>query len=146
MRDGFALGGRPYHFFDRSAFSAAASSIWPASSFFSFTFSSSRAFRRLASDTSMPPYFAFQLYSVASLTPCLRARSPAFAPASCSRRTAMICSSVNRFRFICPSFNRGRTLTPGGGKTQWQVRAGRGRPEHTSNQGGKDASDDTKAV
>ncbi|WP_347404093.1 DDE-type integrase/transposase/recombinase [Mesorhizobium sp. WSM4976] len=33
----------------------------------------------------------------------------------------MICSSVNRFRFICPSFNRGRTLTPGGGKTQWQV-------------------------
>jgi hypothetical protein len=31
-------------------------------------------------------------------------------------RTAMICSSVNRFRFICSSFNRGRTLTPGGGK------------------------------
>jgi IS5 family transposase len=35
----------------------------------------------------------------------------------------MICSSVNRFRFICPSFNRGRTLTPGGGKTQWQVKS-----------------------
>lgn len=49
------------------------------------------------------------------------ARSPAFARASCSRRTAMICCSVKRFRFICPSFNRGRTLTPGGGKTQWQV-------------------------
>jgi hypothetical protein len=29
---------------------------------------------------------------------------------SCSRRTAMICSSVNRFLFISPSFNRGRTL------------------------------------
>src|SRR5690606_3353451 len=78
-----------------------------ASSFFSFAFSSSRAFRRLASDTSIPPYFAFQLYSVASETPCLRARSPAFAPASCSRRTAMICSSVNRFRFIRPSFDQG---------------------------------------
>jgi hypothetical protein len=63
----------------------------------------------------------FQLYSVASLIPCLRARSPVFAPASCSRSTAMICSSVNRFRFTCPSFKRGRTLTPGGGKTQWQV-------------------------
>src|SRR5690606_4009103 len=121
MRDGFALGGGPYHFFDRSSFSAAASSIWSANSFFSFAFSSSRAFRRLASDTSIPPYFAFQLYSVPSLIPFLRARSPAFAPASCSRSTAMICSSVNRFRFIRPSFNRGRTLTPGGGKTQWQV-------------------------
>src|SRR5690606_34959736 len=117
-----ALGGGPYHFFDRSSFSAAASSIWSASSFFSFAFSSSKAFRRLASDTSIPSYFAFQLYSVTSLTPCLRARSPAFAPASCSRSTAMICSSVNRFRFIRPSFIRGRTLTPGGGKTQWQVK------------------------
>src|SRR5690606_7199310 len=121
MRDGFALGGGPYHFFDRSSRSADASSIWSASSFFSFVFSSSRDLRRLASDTSIPPYFAFQLYRVASLTPCLRARSAAFAPDSCSRRTPMICSSENRFRFICPSFNQGRTLTPGGGKTQWQV-------------------------
>jgi len=40
---------------------------------------------------------------------------------ACSRRTVMICSSVNRLRFICPSFIRGRTLTPSGGKTQWQV-------------------------
>src|SRR5690606_11533154 len=121
MRDGFALGGGPYHFFDRSSRSAEASNIWSASSFFSFAFSSSRDFRRLASDTCMPPYFVFQLYRVASLTPCLRARSAAFAPASCSRSTPMICSSVNRFRFICPSFNRGRTLTPSGGKTHWQV-------------------------
>jgi hypothetical protein len=48
----------------------------------------------------MPPYLAFQLYSVASEMPCLRARSAVFAPASCSRRTAMICSSVNLIRFI----------------------------------------------
>src|SRR5690606_38499237 len=68
-------------------------------------------------------HVAFQLYSVASETPCLRARSAAFAPASCSRSTAMICSSVNRFRFICPSFNQGRTLISVGGKTQWQVKS-----------------------
>jgi hypothetical protein len=53
---------------------------------------------------SMPPYLAFQLYSVASEMPCLRANSAVFAPASCSFSTPMICSSVNRARFICPSF------------------------------------------
>lgn len=36
----------------------------------------------------------------ASEIPCLRARSPAFAPSSCSFRIATICSSLNRFRFI----------------------------------------------
>lgn len=41
MRDRLAPGGRPYHFFDRSSRSAAASSICSASSFFSFAFSSS---------------------------------------------------------------------------------------------------------
>src|SRR3954454_21512256 len=56
--------------------------------------------------TLPPPYLAFQLYSVASETPCLRARSAVFAPASCSRRTPIICSSVNLARFICPSFTR----------------------------------------
>jgi hypothetical protein len=35
VRDGFALGGGPYHFFDRSSRSAAASSICSANSFFS---------------------------------------------------------------------------------------------------------------
>ena len=54
------------------------------------------------------------IYRVALAIPYLRARLPAFAPASCSRRTVMICSSVNRFRFISPSFNRGRAPTPGG--------------------------------
>src|SRR6202035_2163966 len=65
MRDTFALGGGPYHFFARSSRSAAASSICSARSFFSLAFSSSSCFRRLASETSMPPYLAFQLYSVA---------------------------------------------------------------------------------
>src|SRR4051794_16056054 len=54
----------------------------------------------------MPPNFAFQLYSVASETPCFRAKSAVFAPASCSRSTPIICSSVNLARFICPSFRR----------------------------------------
>src|SRR6266702_92957 len=94
MSDSLSLGGGPYHFFDSSSFKAALSSIDSAKSFFSLRFSSSRARSRLASDTSRPPYLAFQLYSVASEIPCLRARSAVFAPASCSRRTAMICSSV----------------------------------------------------
>src|ERR1700738_596045 len=106
MRDTFALGGGPYHFFARSSRSAAASSICSARSFFSLAFSSSSCFRRLASETSMPPYLAFQLYSVASETPCLRARSAVFVPASCSRSTPIICSSVTLSRFICPSFTR----------------------------------------
>jgi hypothetical protein len=46
------------------------SSIASASSFFSRRFSSSSAFRRFASDTCIPPYLAFQLYSVVSLIPC----------------------------------------------------------------------------
>jgi transposase-like protein len=39
-----------------------------------------------------------------ALAPCLRAKSAAFAPASCSRNTPIICSSVNLVRFIGPSF------------------------------------------
>src|SRR6478609_3320677 len=56
-----ALGGGPYHFFDSSSRIAAPSSICSARSFFSFAFSSSSAFSRLASETSMPPNFPFQL-------------------------------------------------------------------------------------
>src|SRR5580692_7795619 len=104
MRDAFALGDGPYHFFDRSSRSAAASNICSAKSFFSLAFSSSSCFNRVASET-----------------PCLRARSAVFAPASCSFNTPMICSSVNRARFICPSLFQGRTLNPRGGKSQWQV-------------------------
>jgi hypothetical protein len=58
MSDSFALGDGPYHFFVRSSFSAAWSSIDSAKSFFSLRFSSSSDRRRLASDTSMPPYLA----------------------------------------------------------------------------------------
>src|SRR6056297_3670853 len=60
MRNGFALHGGPYHFFARSSFIAAASSICSAKSFFSFAFSSSSALSRLASETVIPPNFAFQ--------------------------------------------------------------------------------------
>src|SRR4029079_6586036 len=108
VSDSITLGGGPYHFFVSSSFSAARSRIDSANSFFSLRFSSSNARRRLASDTSMPPYLAFQLYSVASEMPCLRARSAVFTPASCSRRTAIICSSVNLIPFIVrPLFEAG---------------------------------------
>src|SRR5580693_926232 len=103
MSDSLALYGGPYHFFPRSSRRAEASSIDSASSFFSLPFSSSSARSRLASETSIPPNLAFQLYSVASDIPYFRQSSPAFAPASCSRNTAMICSSVNLLRFIGPS-------------------------------------------
>ena len=43
----------------------------------------------------MPPYLAVHAYSVALLIPCLRHTSAVFIPPSCSRRTAMICSSLN---------------------------------------------------
>jgi len=46
------------------------------------------------------------LLAVPMWTPCLRARSAVFAPASCSFNTAIICSSVNLARFICPSLFR----------------------------------------
>ena len=41
---------------------------------------------------------------VAVLIPCLRHTSAVESPASCSRSTAMICSSVNLDRFIVRSF------------------------------------------
>jgi hypothetical protein len=46
-------------------------SIASANSFFSLPYSSSRDFRRLASDTSRPPYLAFHLKNVALLIPYL---------------------------------------------------------------------------
>src|SRR5579883_696793 len=45
--------------------------------------------------------------------PCLRQTSAVDAPASCSRRTPMICSSVNRERFIV------RPLSPRADSTQF---------------------------
>lgn len=55
-----AARGR-YQFFERRSCKACLFSISSAKSFFSFAFSSSNAFSLLASDTFMPPYFAFQL-------------------------------------------------------------------------------------
>ena len=59
MSDSFALGGGRHHFFDSRSFSAAGSSIASARSRFSFPFSSSSCFSRLASETSSPPNLAF---------------------------------------------------------------------------------------
>jgi hypothetical protein len=83
---------------------------------------------RLASETSMPPNLAFQLWIVASETPCLRARSAVLAPASCSRKTPIICSSVNLARFfVRPSEGRTLTLRRGNRKRQ-VIRAWPGHP------------------
>src|SRR6516164_7271173 len=90
-------------FFPRMSFSAALSSMASANSFFSCRFSSSRPLSRLASATSIPPYFAFHLYSVASAMPWRRHTSAVFSPASASRKIPMICSSLNRLPFIRPS-------------------------------------------
>ncbi len=70
------------------------SSICSASSFFSLAFSSSSAFSRLASETSMPPYFGPSSYKMSLLKSRACGKSAAFAPASFSFSTAMICSSV----------------------------------------------------
>jgi hypothetical protein len=61
ISDGLSPGGGRHHFFAATSFSMALSSIASASSFFSFAFSSSSAFSRLASETSSPPYLAFHL-------------------------------------------------------------------------------------
>jgi hypothetical protein len=70
----------------------------------------------------MPPYLAFQLYSVASEMPCLQARSAVFAPrprARAQNRNDLIFrepAALHR-----PSLQQGRTLILHGGKTPWQV-------------------------
>jgi hypothetical protein len=55
--------------------------------------------------------------------PCLRAKSDVLAPASCSRSTAMICSSVNLARFICPSFEGPDS------NSAWRKNAGAGQAD-----------------
>ena len=84
-----------YHFFELNYFSMEMSSIDKAKSFFSLRFSSSRTFNCRASDTSRPQYIDLHLKKNEILIPCLRHRSPVFAPASCSRRMPMIYSSLN---------------------------------------------------
>jgi hypothetical protein len=49
------------HFFESKSFRGVLPSMASASSRLSLPFSSSRAFKRLASETSIPPNFAFQL-------------------------------------------------------------------------------------
>lgn len=70
--------------------------------------SSSGAFGRPASGSSMPPNPAFQAWNVAPPIPCLRRTSAVFAPASCSRRIAMIGPSVTPIP-SCPALGGGRT-------------------------------------
>lgn len=130
MCNGFSLGGGPPQFLTEAR-EVPRLHIRPASSFFNFVFSSSRAIRRLASNTFIPPHFAFQLYRVASPTPCLRETSAAFAPPLCSRKTAMICSSVNRSASsVRPSIKVGPQIQVKD-KTQWQVKYLRAFGQHT---------------
>src|SRR5205085_4460987 len=95
-----SLRRRLQTFFPSRSLSAALSSIDSASSLFKRRFSSSSALRRRASETSRPPYLDFHLYSVALEIPWRRHTSSVFAPASCSRNSPMICSSLNRLPFI----------------------------------------------
>src|SRR3546814_4315038 len=90
-------------------------------------FSSSSTFSLRACDTSMPPYLAFHAYSVALLMPCLRHTSAVFIPPSCSRSTAMICSSLNPV-FLTSVSSRRRTL----------AQTGRVSGEHVSSAYGED--------
>ena len=79
------------------SFSVATSSICSASSFLSLAFSASSAFRRFASDTSMPPYFERHLWNVASLIPCSRQSSFVPSPAWCSFKRSPL-GSMRRMR------------------------------------------------
>lgn len=67
MSHRFALGVGRHHFFEFTSRSMALSIICSASSFFSFAFSASSDFSRLASDTSMPPNFERHLMGWMSL-------------------------------------------------------------------------------
>jgi hypothetical protein len=55
-------------------------------------------------DTTVPSASVKLEMSIALLIACLRHTSAVAAPASCSRRTAMICSSVNRLARIVRPF------------------------------------------
>src|SRR3546814_2740818 len=114
MLDSLPLSGGPHQFFAATSFSTALSSMASASSRLSRAFSSSSTFSLRACDTSMPPYLAFHAYSVALLMPCLRHTSAVFIPPSCSRSTAMICSSLTLV-FLTSVSSRRRPLAKTGG-------------------------------
>lgn len=72
------------------------------------------ALSRFASDTVMPRYVDFQEEKVPSDIPDLRQRSAHFAPASCSVRMLIICSS-----WVRPLISR--ALVSSGGNYERQV-------------------------
>src|SRR5208283_3758113 len=73
---------------------ASLSKLRSATSFRSFVFSSRSCLASCAWLTSMPPYFAFQAYSVCLDTPTSRATSSTFRPASTCFSAPIICASV----------------------------------------------------
>lgn len=77
-------GDRRQEFFANNPLRPALSSMASANRRFSSEFSTSRSFNRRSSETVMPPYLAFHLYSVASDMPCLRQSSETLAPAAYS--------------------------------------------------------------
>src|ERR1700733_4854038 len=72
---GLPLRERPYSFRLSTSLIAVFSRARSAYIRLSFTFSASRSFSRLSSETLTPPYFARQLKYVGRLIPCLRIRS-----------------------------------------------------------------------
>ena len=78
----------------------ATSRIASARSFLSLRFSSSSAFRRRASENSMPLKRERHVWNVASLMPRRRQISATGSPTCCTFRMPMICSSLNRLFFI----------------------------------------------
>src|SRR5947209_7836263 len=87
-------------FFRMTVVSASLSRLRSATKPLSRRFSSSSAFRRLASLTSMPPNFDFQLYRVWSVTPMSRATSFTDRPPSICFTAPMIFSSLCFVFFI----------------------------------------------
>jgi hypothetical protein len=74
VSDSLSLGNGRHYFFVRRSFSAALSSMASASSFFSLAFSVSNPFRRLASETSSPPWLGFPIVEARLADPVLAAQ------------------------------------------------------------------------
>src|SRR5262249_35728313 len=87
-------------FFRITVCRASLSKLGSPPSFFTRLFSFPRPPSRRASLPSIPPYFDFQAYSVASVTPSSRAISRTLRPASISFTARITCSSVYRLFFI----------------------------------------------
>jgi hypothetical protein len=105
VRNGGALGGGPYHFSPE----AHVARPHPASARRAAS-SASRSPPPAPSAASRPTRPGRRTWPSNCTASPRRSRAcapgPPLAPASCSRRTAMICSSVNRLRFIRPSLRR----------------------------------------